>query len=184
MRACTRQNRTGATVASSGSSEAPSERAGRSPAARHITYTELYLPFRERNTHLKHWLMGAAVLVSGLILANSPAGAFPPGAPPQPRVVRPGTLPPSANPLNLTPAQQQKLTALTTKMMPDIQKAMQGAKTPAEARKKMMAIQKKMEPQIMKVLTPAQQKKYRVLEANAVKREKEFAAAARTAPKK
>ena len=129
--------------------------------------------------------MGAAVLVTGLILANSPAGAFPQGGPPPPRVVRPGTPPPNSNPLNLTAAQQQKLAALSTRMKPDIEKAMQkGAKTPVEMRKMVMAIQKKWEPEVMKVLTPAQQKKFRVLQANAVKREKAFAAAARTAPKK
>lgn len=127
--------------------------------------------------------MGAAVLLTGLILANTPAGAFPPGAPQPPRAMRPGTMPHSANPLDLTPAQQEKVRALGMKMQPEVQKALQSSKSPEEAQRKLAPFQKKMEAAVMKILTPAQQVKYRAMKANAVAHGKAAMARPKAAPK-
>ena len=156
---------------------------GCSPEAHRITYTGSNRPFPERKTHLKHWLMGAAILVTGLIFVNTPAGAFPAGGPPPPHAVHPGNLPRSANPLNLSPAQQQKVSALNLKYQPEAMKALQGVKTPEEARKKLAPFEKKMESEVMKILTPAQQTKFRALKADALKQEKAAAARVKAAPK-
>jgi hypothetical protein len=133
---------------------------------------------------LKHWILGAAVLAAGLIFANSPAGAFPPAAPADPHAVRPVGSPHGPNPLNLTPAQQKKFAALQMKYQPQAIKAIRGAKTSADVRKRLAPLEKKMNTEVMAILTPAQQKKFRALRAEAAMRDKAAAAHAGVAPRK
>lgn len=136
-----------------------------------------------KDTNLKQWLI-STVLVAGIVLVSSTAIAGPkPQPPPQPGAVRTGP-PLSANPLNLTPAQQQKLKAVSTKMMPELQAAMQSAKTDAVRRARMMAIQKKFEPQMMAILTKAQRTKVKAMQATAKQQMKAAAAHSKAVPKK
>ena len=137
-----------------------------------------------KDTNLNQWIRSATVLVAGIVLVSSTAIAGPkPQPPPQPGAVRTGP-PLSANPLNLTPAQQQKLKAVSTKMMPELQAAMQSAKSDTERRARMMAIQKKFEPQMMAILTKAQRTKVVVMQADAKQKMKAAEIRAKAAPKK
>jgi Spy/CpxP family protein refolding chaperone len=88
------------------------------------------------------------------------------------------------NPLGLTPAQQQKLQALSQKMRPDIMAALKKAKTGQEANKAMVAVQAKWNPQIMAILTPAQRAKFKTLRAQALKANAAAAARVKALPKK
>jgi Spy/CpxP family protein refolding chaperone len=134
---------------------------------------------------LKQWIRSAAVLAMGIVLVTSTAmaGPKPPPPPPPPGAVRSGP-PPNANPLGLTATQQQKLQALSTKMMPELQAAMQSAKTDTERNAKLMAIQKRFEPQMMAILTKAQRTKVKAMQAEAKQKMKAAGARPNTPPKK
>lgn len=118
---------------------------------------------------MKQWFKGAAVVATGMMLVMSNAFAGPkPGGPPPAPSPHVGSAQ-KINPLNLTPAQQTKLQALTQKMLPDIQAALKNAKTEQQAHKAMMAVQTKWNPQILSILTPAQRVKFNKLRADAEK---------------
>ncbi len=110
-------------------------------------------------------VLAALVALSPMALTPHPAAAAPDKpaarakqAPAKPGVTaRPGA--PQTNPLGLTDAQLKKLNAIRAKAQADSAAVQKGKGTDEQKRQKIMAIAKRADAEVGKVLTPAQKKK-------------------------